>query len=46
VPRKLAGYVSHGGFDPLEGLYFARFIPGHLLVRDIQILADDMGPDE
>src|SRR5262245_1329585 len=38
--------VPHGGFCPIQSLGRARLILCHLLVSDIQVLADDVGPNE
>src|SRR3954465_4576912 len=43
---RFIGYVSHRGLGPLECLCFARFLLGHLLVSDLQVLADDVGPHQ
>ena len=40
---RFIGYVSHGGFGPLQRLRLARLLPGHLLVSEFQVLADDCG---
>jgi hypothetical protein len=38
--------VSSSGLGPRERLRFARFLSGHVLVRDLEIPAEDIGPDE
>src|SRR5438105_216782 len=43
---RFIGYVSNGRLGPVQRLGFARFLPRHLPVRDLQILANDVGPDE
>ncbi len=35
------GRVSHRGLGPFQRLRFARFILGHPLAGDLQILADE-----
>ena len=42
LPRFI-GHVSHGGLGPGERLRLARFLLGHLLVSEFQVLADDCG---
>src|SRR5262249_12343455 len=44
--RRFTGHVSYSGLGPVQRLGFARFLLGHLLVRDLQVLADDVGSDE
>src|SRR5262249_52292218 len=43
---RFIGDVSQGGLGPFHRLCRARFVLSHLLVRDLQILGDDMGPNE
>src|SRR5688572_21949198 len=40
------GDTSNGRFRPFEGLGFAGFVAGHLLVARIQILTNDVRTDE
>jgi hypothetical protein len=40
------GHVSDSGLSPFKRLRFARFLSSHLLVSDLQILAQDEGPYE
>jgi hypothetical protein len=44
-PRFIGG-VSERPFGPLEHLRLARFLQGHLLAGDLQVLADQVGPNK
>src|SRR5690242_18651194 len=43
---RFIGHVSYGGLGPFQRFRLARLVLGHLPVRNLQVLADDVGPDE
>src|SRR5262245_24426566 len=43
---RFIGDVPHGGLGPLQRLRFARLLLSHLLVGQLQVFGDDVGPHE
>src|SRR5689334_21469936 len=43
---RFIGHVSYGRLGLFECFGFARFLLGHLPVRNLQILAKDIGPNK
>src|SRR5262249_7292270 len=43
---RFIGDIPHRGLGPLQRLRLASLVAGHLLVSDLQVLADDVRPDE
>src|SRR5438552_946797 len=43
---RFIGHVSCGGLGPFQRFRLARFVLGHLLVRNLEVLTDDIRPDE
>src|SRR5262249_389074 len=43
---RFIGHVSYGGLCPFQRFRLARFVLGHLPVRNLEVFPDDVGPDE